>query len=156
MFPATPAQVVASGVDAVSHVTLLAQETADEPLTSYKTKAPIDVERLVNEGDPRLDALYALMRQRGTVLDATGSMWTWLAEQADDADGKARALANDVLSAKLTGDAYRAGVLVSAGTDYETDPDHPFPSLHAELLFLAERCGIPTDDVIRCATWSAR
>ncbi|GAA1404158.1 amidohydrolase family protein [Catellatospora coxensis] len=152
VFPATPAQVVASGVDAVSHVTLLAQETADEPLTSYKTKAPIDVERLVNEGDPRLDALYALMRQRGTVLDATGSMWTWLAEQADDADGKARALANDVLSAKLTGDAYRAGVLVSAGTDYETDPDHPFPSLHAELLFLAERCGIPTDDVIRCAT----
>jgi imidazolonepropionase-like amidohydrolase len=43
-------------------------------------------------------------------------------------------------------------VLVSTGTDYETDPGHPWPSLHAEMAFLAQRCGIPAAEVIRCAT----
>lgn len=152
VFPATPAEVVAAGVDAVSHVTLLAQQTADDFLTSYKTKAPLDVERLVREGDPRLDALFAQMVERGTVLDATASMWTWLAEDADDAEGKARALANDALSARITADAHRAGVMIATGTDYENSPDHPFPSLHTELVYLAERCGVPAEQVIRCAT----
>ncbi|MEV4411686.1 amidohydrolase family protein [Catellatospora sp. NPDC049609] len=151
-FPATPGEVVAAGVDAVSHVTLIAQEAAGEPLTSYKTKPVIDVERLVRDGDPRLDALYAAMVERGTVLDATASMWTFLGEQAGDADAKARALANDTLSAKLTADAYRAGVRLATGTDYETEPAEPFPSLHLELRYLAERCGIPAAEVIRCAT----
>lgn len=152
VFPASPAEVVDAGVDAVSHVTLLAQQTADEPLSSYKTKAAVDVDRLVADGDPRLDALYASMRSRGTVLDATAGMWTWLAEEAEDSEAKERALANDRLSAKLTADAYRAGVLISAGTDYETDPSDPLPALHSELAYLVQRCGMSTADAIRSAT----
>lgn len=152
VFPASPSEVVAAGVDAVSHVSLLAQETAEEPLKSYKEKATIDVEALVRDGHPKLDALYAQMAERGTVLDATGSMWDWLAAQADDAEAEGRARANTELSARLTADAYRAGVAISAGTDYENDPDDPFPSLHNEMAFLVRRCGIPVEQVIRCAT----
>ncbi|MEV0267924.1 amidohydrolase family protein [Hamadaea sp. NPDC050747] len=152
VFPASPAEVVAAGVDSVSHVSLLAQQTADEPLSSYKTKPVLDIERLVREGDPRLDALYAQMRERGTILDATAGMWLWVADQAEDAEGKERALANDRLSAKLTADAFRAGVLISAGTDYEAEPAQPLPGLHSELAYLVKRCGIPAADAIRSAT----
>ncbi|MEV6966001.1 amidohydrolase family protein [Hamadaea sp. NPDC051192] len=152
VFPASPAEVVAAGVDAVSHVTLLAQQTADEPLSSYKTKPVLDLDRLARDGDPRLDALYATMRERGTILDATAGMWLWLADQAEDTEGKERALANDRLSARLTGDAFRAGVPISTGTDYETEPSQPLPALHSELAYLVKRCGIPAADVIRSAT----
>ncbi|MDI1461614.1 amidohydrolase family protein [Catellatospora sp. KI3] len=152
VFPATPAEVVDAGVDAVSHVTLLAQQTAAESLTRYKTKAPIDTAALVRDGHPALDTLYDQMIARGTVLDATASMWTWMAEQADDDAARERALANIDLSIRLTADAFHAGVPVSTGTDYETDPDQPFPSLHEEMLFLWRRCGIPAEQVIRCAT----
>lgn len=41
---------------------------------------------------------------------------------------------------------------MSAGTDYETAPGQPFPSLHDELVFLVERCGMPTAQAIRAAT----
>ncbi|NUO56854.1 MAG: amidohydrolase family protein [Hamadaea sp.] len=152
VFPASPAEVVAAGVDSVSHVSLLAQQTAGEPLSSYKTKPVLDIERLVRDGDPRLDALYAQMRERGTILDATAGMWLWVADQAEDAEGKERALANDRLSAKLTADAFRAGVLISAGTDYEAEPTQPLPALHSELAYLVKRCGIPAADAIRSAT----
>ncbi|NUT18743.1 MAG: amidohydrolase family protein [Hamadaea sp.] len=152
VFPASPAEVIDAGVDAVSHVTLLAQQTADEPLSSYKTKPLLDIERLIESGDPRLDALYAELGRRGTVLDATAGMWLWVADQADDAEAKERALANDRLSAKLTADAFRAGVPISAGTDYENDPAEPLPALHSELAYLVNRCGIPAADAIRSAT----
>jgi imidazolonepropionase-like amidohydrolase len=152
VFPATPRQVVMAGVDAVSHASLLAQEAAEQPLTSYKTKAAIDVEAIVRDGHPKLDALYTLMRERGTVLDATASLYSWLADEADDDDARTRARSSDELSARITADAYRAGVSISSGTDYESDPDDPYPSLHTEMAFLVQRCGIPAEEVLRCAT----
>jgi imidazolonepropionase-like amidohydrolase len=152
VFPAAPGEVVAAGVDAVSHVSLLVYETVAESLTSYKTKPALDVERLTREGDPRLDALYAEMAARGTILDATAGMWIWMADQEPEGEVRSRMLANVDLCARLTADAYRAGVAISTGTDYETDPAEPFPSVHEEMIFLAERCGIPAEEVIRCAT----
>jgi hypothetical protein len=76
VFPAAPGEVVAAGVDSVSHVTLLAFENPTEPLSSYKSKPPVDHDRFATGDDPRLAALFAEMRRRGTVLDATASMWT--------------------------------------------------------------------------------
>ncbi|WP_051367998.1 amidohydrolase family protein [Hamadaea tsunoensis] len=156
VFPARPGEVVAAGVDSVSHVSLLAYETA-EGLLNYKDKPAFDAANLIANGDPRLDALYADMRERGTILDATAGMWIWMANQAGqsaevDQAARNRALTNVELSAKLTAAAYRAGVEISTGTDYETDPENPFPSLHEELVFLHEQCGIPAEQVIRSAT----
>jgi imidazolonepropionase-like amidohydrolase len=90
------------------------------------------------------------LRSRGTILDATASMWT--GDPPADPDGQTRAKANSALSASLTAQAYRAGIPISTGTDYETSPDHPFPALHEEMTFLARHCGIPAEQVIRCAT----
>ena len=91
------------------------------------------------------------MRAHGTILDATGSMWTRTGTATDD-EARQRARANADLSARLIGHAYRAGVPVCTGTDYETDPKHPFPALHDEMAFLVRRCGIPAEQVIRSAT----
>ena len=92
------------------------------------------------------------MRSRGTILDATASMWSSPWDAPTDAEGQARARANAALSARLTAQAHRAGVSISAGTDYETGPEHPFPALHDELAFLAQDCGIPAEHVIHSAT----
>ncbi|MFC1418070.1 amidohydrolase family protein [Streptacidiphilus cavernicola] len=153
VFPAGPGEVVAAGVDAVSHVTLLVHEAAEQPLTSYKDKPPIDYARFAEGGDDaRLGALFQSMLEHGTVLDATACMWVWMEEQAEDDAGRARARLQDGLSARLTAQAYRAGVPISTGTDYETEPEHPYPALFDELTYLVRRCGIPAEQVIRSAT----
>ncbi|WP_369227725.1 amidohydrolase family protein [Streptomyces sp. R39] len=152
VFPAAPGEVVAAGVDSVSHVTLLAFEDPTEPLSSYKTKPRVDYDRFAAGDAPELAALFAEMRRRGTVLDATASMWTSGELRGDTAESAERAARNAELAAVLTAQAHRAGVDVCTGTDHETDPDAPFPALYGELAFLADRCGIPAAEVLRSAT----
>ncbi|MEU9239416.1 amidohydrolase family protein [Streptomyces shenzhenensis] len=152
VFPAAPGEVVAAGVDSVSHVTLLAFEDPTEPLSSYKTKPRVDYDRFAAGDAPELAALFAEMRRRGTVLDATASMWTSGELRGDTAESAERAARNADLAAVLTAQAHRAGVDVCTGTDHETDPDDPFPALYGELAFLADRCGIPAAEVLRSAT----
>jgi imidazolonepropionase-like amidohydrolase len=152
VFPATPTDVVTAGVDVVSHVTMLAYETQPEALTTYKGKLPLDHAR-ISVTDPRIDAVLELMLRTGTVLDATASLWTRdEVMQGEDAESLALAKANADLAALLTARAHRAGVPISTGTDYESDPADPFPSLHKELLFLARHCGMSNAEVLRSAT----
>ncbi|MET8135719.1 amidohydrolase family protein [Streptomyces sp. NPDC005251] len=152
VFPATPGQIVTAGVDSVSHVTLLAFEGTDEPLISYKNKPRVEYERFVAGDDRRIEQLFALMRQKGTVLDATAGMWASEALAGDGPEDAARAAANTELAAVLTAQAHRAGVDIATGTDYETDPKDPFPALYAELAFLVRRCGMSPEQVLRSAT----
>lgn len=152
VFPASPGEVIGAGVESISHVTSLAYEAAAGQLSTYKDKPPIDYDRFAGGDDPLLESLFAQMRSRGTILDATASMWSSPWEAPTDPDGQARAKANAALSASLTAQAYRAGIAISTGTDYETGPEHPFPALHDELAFLAEQCDIPAEQVIRSAT----
>jgi imidazolonepropionase-like amidohydrolase len=151
VFPALPLDVVRAGVDVVSHVTLLAWQTQAEAAPTYKSKAPIDPST-VNPDDPRIGEVLDAMLERGTILDATGSMWESdeVLDGADD-EGVARARRNAELSAALTARAFAAGVPISAGSDYETAANDPFPALHRELYFLHERCGMPAADVLRSA-----
>jgi imidazolonepropionase-like amidohydrolase len=151
VFPASPGEVVSAGVDAVSHADMLVYELAAGPLASYKDK-PRPEASGVRDDDPRLQSLFAQMRERGTILDATASMWVRTHDLPDDPAYPARARTSADLAARLTATAYRAGVPVCAGTDYETDPAHPYPALHDELAFLAGRCGMPAGQVIRSAT----
>jgi imidazolonepropionase-like amidohydrolase len=153
VFPASPGEVVAAGADSVSHVHLLVHEITAKELTSYRDKPPVDHQRFTAGDDPQIEALLTQMRRRGTVLDATASLWT--SDEilgSGDADDLARARVNADLSAQLTAQAHRAGVEISAGSDYETDPKHPYPALHQEMAFLVQRCGIPAAQVIRSAT----
>ncbi|MER7841609.1 amidohydrolase family protein [Streptomyces sp. NPDC096040] len=152
VFPASPGEVVAAGVDSVSHVTLLAFENPTEPLSSYKTKPRVDHDRFATGDDPGLAALFAEMRRRGTVLDATASMWTSDELRGDTAESAEQARRNAEFAAAVTAQAHRSGVDVCTGTDYETGPEDPFPALHDELAFLVDRCGIPAAAVLRSAT----
>lgn len=152
VFPASPGEVVAAGADSVSHVTLLAFEGTDEPLTSYKTKPKVDHERFAAGDDPRIEELFALMKRRGTVLDATAGMWASEALAGEGPEDAERAAANTALAAVLTAQAHRAGVEIATGTDYETDAGAPFPALYDELAFLVERCGMSPAQVLRSAT----
>ncbi|MFF4896199.1 amidohydrolase family protein [Streptomyces sp. NPDC001068] len=152
VFPAAPGEVVAAGVDSVSHVTLLAFEDPTGPLSSYKAKPPVDHARFSTGDDPRLAALFAEMRRRGTVLDATASMWTSDELRGDTAESAERARLAAELAAAVTAQAHRAGVGICTGTDFETEPDDPFPALYGELAFLADRCGMPAAEVLRSAT----
>lgn len=149
IFPATPGDVVAAGVDVVSHATMLAYELDSTDSTSYRDKRPIEPES-VRADDPRLARLFALMREHGTVLDATAGLWT--RDEDPDPAAAARARANTELAARLTARAHRAGVAVSAGTDYETDRGDPWPALHRELAFLVDRCGFSPAEALRAAT----
>lgn len=152
VFPALPLDVVRAGVDVVSHVAMLAWQTQEENAPTYKSRAPIDP-ATIDPDDPRIAEVFRAMLERGTILDATASMWESdevLGEA--DADGVARAQGNAELSAALVARAVAAGVPVSAGSDYQTAPDDPFPSLHQELYFLHERCGMSPAAVLHAAT----
>jgi imidazolonepropionase-like amidohydrolase len=152
VFPATPGEVVAAGVDSVSHAHLLVHEAADRPLTTYQDKPPIDYDRFAAGDDAQLGALFAQMRRRGTVLDATASLWATLAHEATEEEARARALAHDGLTAALTTQALRSGVTVCAGTDRDPDPTDPWPPLFDELAYLVDRCGLTPAEALRCAS----
>jgi imidazolonepropionase-like amidohydrolase len=152
VFPASPGEVIRAGVDSVSHVHLLAYEAAAAELSTYKEKPQVDYDRFGTGDDPLMESLFAQMRSRGTILDATASMWSRTHEAPADPEGQERASRNSALSASLTAQAYRAGVPISTGTDYETAPEHPYPALHEEMAFLVKHCDIPAEQAIRCAT----
>jgi imidazolonepropionase-like amidohydrolase len=151
VFPATPSQVIDAGVDAVSHVHMMVHETADEPLTSYHDRPPVDHERFTGSDDPVVEELFARMRSRGVVLDATASLWGRIARESQDAETKQRAIGNDALSAALTTQAVRAGVTVCAGTDTDPDVSSEWPPLFEELEYLVERCGLTPEQALQCA-----
>jgi len=152
VFPALPLDVVRAGVDVVSHVSLLPWQTHPEAATAYKQKSRLDP-ATVDPDDPRMATVLAAMVERGTILDVTASMWESheVLDGADD-EGTARAAANAVLSAELTKRAFAAGVPIVAGSDNEVTADAVFPTLHDELHFLHERCGMPAAEVLRSAT----
>jgi imidazolonepropionase-like amidohydrolase len=153
VFPASPRDVVTAGVDSVSHATALAHEGSPHPLSSYKDKPPFEYDRFAVGDDPHLQLLFERMLRHGTILDATAGLWAnYVEDESQDTESRDRAHANSALAAKITAHAHRLGVPVSAGSDYETDPEHPFPAVHEELVFLARQCGIPAAQVIRSAT----
>jgi imidazolonepropionase-like amidohydrolase len=152
VFPAGPAEVVRAGVDSVSHAHLLAYQSVAHALTTYRDKPALDTARIL-AGDPQIADLLAEMRTRGTVLDATASLWARIAREVDpeDADAARRAQDNDAVSAALTRQAIAAGVTVSAGTDSDPDLTDPWPPLYEELDYLVARCGLTPAEALRAA-----
>ncbi|MEX1148021.1 MAG: amidohydrolase family protein [Sphingomonadales bacterium] len=152
VFPAAPMDVVRAGVDVISHVCLLAYHEAGITPERYKDREQPDYDTLNPDG-PEMRALYAVMAEEGTVLDAT--MWIY--------DRREKALEKDPDAAfpffcpvdyagGLIRGAIAAGVPVAAGTDGRTGAEDPFPALHEELELLAGRVGLAPAYVIRSAT----
>lgn len=141
VFPAMPADVVAAGVDVVSHACLLGYQVSAPAVLAYHGKQRVNAQRALhspNEIDPVLDA----MRRQGTILDATVLVY----EAADAPSCTAR------ISEQLARRAYRAGVQISAGTDDDADWKDPDSALDRELSLLVNKIGLSTADALRAAT----
>lgn len=153
VFPARPAEVIAAGVDSVSHVCYLGYEAQPKMLAAYEDRTPIDDALLAPNGDdPVVAGLYGAMRKKGTILDATGSLFVKF-EAARKADPGAKPLrCSGARTIRLTQQAWRAGIPISTGTDFVDPASNPWPEVHAELRYLAHDVGMPPLSVIHSAT----
>jgi imidazolonepropionase-like amidohydrolase len=151
VFPASPAEVIDSGVDVVSHVCMLAYQASDAMPPEYHNRAPVQAGRFTGD-NPVVAKLFADMKRRGTILDAT--LWVY-EEMARDHAAEPKSPApycSAELAARLLNQAWRAGVAISAGTDGFAPSDAPWPALDDEIALLVHKAGMTPQDAIRSAT----
>jgi imidazolonepropionase-like amidohydrolase len=146
IFPTSPAEGVAAGIDSVSHAYMLAYQLNPTATLSYHTKPALDAAQL-NADTTILPAIFADMIRRGTVLDAT--VHTFF---ETDAKQPADKPARGPICAQVTAAAHRAGVAISAGTDFVPPATAPYPALQTELETLVREAGLSPADAIRAAT----
>lgn len=147
IFPTRPADVIAAGPDAVSHACYLAYQADPSMPAAYEDRTPVHEDRLAATGDdPVMARLFAEMKRRGMVLDATGAIF----ERMEKDPNGPKMRCTSALTARLIGQAARAGVILTTGTDYYGDD--AWPALYDELEFLARRAGLSPAEVLRAAT----
>lgn len=144
VFPASPMQGIEANVDVVSHICMLGYQASNRMPHSYQQQAPVDDAQLAGAQDAKIAAIFREMRRRGTILDATLGIYAFEVPSAPRC-ASATAVA-------LTAQAYRQGVLISAGTDRSASLQEPYPALHDELEILTDLAGMTNADVIRAAT----
>lgn len=147
VMPARPSAGISAGVDTVSHVCDLAYEVSDVLPPVITERAPVALEKFQSGEPAAMTVLFTEMHRKSVVLDATGRVYV---EEDKRTDRKPFCTAD--LAARLTADALRAGVEVSAGTDGISGAGAAFPALYDELDFLADRVGMSPLLVIRSAT----
>lgn len=148
VFPATPAEVLDAGVDTVSHTCYLAYQAMDKRPDSYQNRFPVDAALFKND-NPVMTKLFAEMARRGTILDATLNVYPTPEEAAKL---KRPPHCTVDLVGKLTNQAWRSGVTITAGTDGETPGDEPWPALFDEFELLHDKAGLSPAAVISAAT----
>lgn len=154
IFPARPSDAVDAGVDTVSHTPYLVWEAAPRMPDDYKVRALGDFAHVAPDA-PSILALLDAMKQRGTVLDATLSVFKWEQENHPASVGK------DIMpwSYAVTRLAHRRGVLIDAGTDSAGLPQDgdtldldAMPGIYDEMALLVEHCGFTPIAAIQAAT----
>lgn len=150
VFPTLPADVIAAGPDVISHTCYLAEQVSPNPPVTYQAKKPIDAARFAGGDNPVIAGLFAAMKAKGILLDPTLRVYRE-GERRAAATGKPAYCSLD-LAAKLTAQARRAGVLMSAGTDGDTPASAPYPAVFDELELLVSRAGLSPLEAIRAAT----
>jgi imidazolonepropionase-like amidohydrolase len=157
LYPAKPSQVLAAGVDALSHACLLVREPLDRVPAWGEPRAPMDLAQFMSGDSPALARLFQAMVRRGVILDAT--VWTYggaSAAAAPAAPGATPALTpggcDDVVGGAITAQAFRAGVQISAGTDNVAPATDAWPELFHEMDALTNLAHMPPAAVLRSAT----
>ena len=145
VFPATPAEVVAAGPDVVSHSCYLAYQAMSRRPPFYSERFPVDAALFADGDNAAMADLFHAMRARGIILDATLNVY-----DAIERLGRPSFCSLD-LAGRLTAQARRAGVLVSAGTDAPSPWRDPYPSLFNEVELLVHRAGFTPLEAIRAA-----
>ena len=152
VFPTSPAEVVAAGVDTVSHVCYLAYQVSARRPASYQDRFPVDYASFARGDHPAMTALFREVKRRGIILDATLRVYVAAERAAASRPAGKPYHCTAELAAKLANQAWREGVTISAGTDGHSAPTDPYPALHEELELLVGKAGMPPAQVIRSAT----
>lgn len=153
VFPARPADVIDAGIDVASHACYLAYEVQPTIPQSYEDHTPVDERLLATDGDdPVLARLFAGMRERGILLDATGSLFVRY-DALRKADPTMRPLrCTGDATIRIVRQAWRAGVGISTGTDDDGEREDPWPPVFAELAFLVHDVGMSPLQALHAAT----
>ena len=140
--PARPGDVVAGGVQVVSHALLAPWEV--QPLPDWKQRAQVDL--AIGPDHAAIRALFAAMKAKGVIWDPTLFVYRADSAAADTSIAKRRAArAVDFIRA-----AHLAGVRIAAGTD-GMGGDRGLPNIHEELALLV-RAGLTPLDALMSAT----
>jgi len=115
---------------------------------AYHGRPPVEEKRFASD-DHLLDPLFADMKQRGTILDATLYVYD---EMSRVPNAQPPPYCSLSLAQKIAAETHRAGVLISAGTDAPGDWSDPYPSLYQELSLLVHHAGVSSMDAIVAAT----
>jgi imidazolonepropionase-like amidohydrolase len=142
VFPASPREVIDAGVDSVSHACMLAYQASPQIPQRYSPRPAVNESAFVSATPASVRELYEDMRKRGTVLDAT--LWIYARMEAAHAAEPhgAAPYCSLALAQRLTGEAWRAGVTIAAGTDGFTDAADPWTALQDELALLHDGAGL--------------
>ena len=151
LYPAKPSEIVAAGVDAISHGCLLVRE-AEAPVPRWgEPRSPVSLDPFRAGKNPALVRLFADMVRRGTILDAT--VWTYgPPDPVSTTSPPQPPSCDDVVGGTITGQAWRAGVAVAAGTDAVAPWTDRWPELFHELDKLVVNAGMSPAAAIYSAT----
>lgn len=148
VYPATPLEVVGSGVLSVSHSERLLTVLDDNVATTYHSDQ--DNDRIYTPpelNDDRIKTLLAQMKENNVALDATLLVSKIKSERSGAENDTRLSTIYD-----LTKMAYEAGVTVLAGTDFMISPQSNMANLHEELSLLVEKAKLSNIDALRAAT----
>lgn len=153
VFPTRPKDVVAAGVDVASHACYQAYEVQPTIPQAYEDHTPVDETLLAADGnDPVLAQLYAQMRERGTLLDATGSLFVRY-DALRKSNPKMRPLrCTGAATIRIVRQAWKAGVPISTGTDDDGEREAAWPSVYGEIFFLVRDVGMSPLQALHSAT----
>jgi imidazolonepropionase-like amidohydrolase len=145
LFPARPSEVVAAGVEVVSHSPFAIWEAAPR-MPEYGQRSQIDMS--VTPDNPTIRRLFAMMRERGTILDAT----LWVIHAPANAPDTSIVKRRERLAIEFTRAAHAAGIRIAAGTDdMGADSAGALPNIHYEMELLV-RAGLTPMEAIVAAT----
>jgi len=148
VFPTTPKEGIEAGADTVSHTCMLAYQASAQNPRAYHNRAPVDAAKFKGETPTVVRDLFTGMKKRGTILDATLYVYRVMWQQPH----KTLPYCPLALAERLTGEAHRAGVRISAGTDAPADWNSPYPSLYDELGLLVHGAGFTPADALQASS----
>jgi imidazolonepropionase-like amidohydrolase len=153
VFPASPLDVVRAGASTVSHVCMIAYQAQPMPAT-YHNRADV-VESNFADGMPAVvEAVFAEMKQRGTILDGTLYVYETIERmRAELPKGYGPPIyCSSALAGRIARAAHAAGVEFAVGSDAPTPSNDPYPAVQKEMQLLVSQAGMTPLQALRSAT----
>jgi amidohydrolase family protein len=156
VFPATPREVIDAKPDSISHSGYFGFQAMDKRPQRYqdREKFPIDPAPFANGDNKIMSSLFDAMKERKIILDATNYVYETIEQMRarDPQNAPPPPFCSSQLAELLTRQAYKHGVLISAGTDSFAPWEEPYSALQSEIEILVRKVGMSPMEAIRSAT----